>query len=236
MPNGDDQKISTIRLFLFTTLIINQIGNMGKEISSDVVSTVTNTQCLHIDDLIRALLNVDEIYYTYTTQKMVTKYPERVFAYELYHQYRKIMEEKPDEYNHVYLNGEQQKSKQVVENLERCAPDLVLHNCIFEVRRNGQFWLCEIKMKGNPEAMSDLEKFYKMESLGFKCYIFLYAGVTYKEMVEDIRKIKINTDTDVYEKTICISTCNRNGMKQIHCHGLKEIVESEDNLYTEQME
>ena len=178
---------------------------MAKETLLDVVSTVSNTQCLHIDDFICALLNVDEIYYTYTTQKQKTKYPERVFA-----------------------NGEQQKSRQVVEELERCAPDLVLHDCIYEVRPNGQFWLCEIKMKNNPEAMSDFEKFYRMEVLGFKCYIFLYAGVTFEEMAEEIRKIEVRTDTEVYEKTICISAYNENGVKQIHCHSLKEIVENNE--------
>lgn len=58
----------------------------------DVVSTVSNAQCLHLDDFIKALIEVDGFYYTYTTQKKVKKYPERVFAYELYHQFRKIME------------------------------------------------------------------------------------------------------------------------------------------------
>lgn len=192
----------------------------------DVVSTVSNAQCLHIDDFIKALIEVDGFYYTYTTQKKVKKYPERVFAYELYHQFRKIMEKKPEKYQSIYLNGEQQKSKQVVEDLEKCAPDLVLHDCIYDVRPDGQFWACEIKMKGNPDAMSDFDKFYRMEVLGFKRYIFLYAGVTFEEMAEEIRKLKVRTDTDVYKKTICISTYNENGIKLIHCHSLKDIVEN----------
>ena len=200
---------------------------MAKKSLLDIVSTVSNTQCLHIDDFISALLNVDEFYYTYTTRKQETKYPERVFAYELYHQFRKIMEKKPEKYQGIFLNGEQQKSKQVVEDLEKCAPDLVLHDCIYEVRPDGQFWLCEIKMKDNPKAMSDLEKFYKMEVLGFQCYIFLYAGVTFEEMAKEIREINVSSDTDVYEKTICISSYNWNGVKQIHCHRLKEIVEND---------
>lgn len=192
----------------------------------DVVSTVSNAQCLHLDDFIKALIEVDGFYYTYTTQKKVKKYPERVFAYELYHQFRKIMEKNPEKYQSIYLNGEQQKSKQVVEDLEKCAPDLVLHDCIYDVRPDGQFWACEIKMKGNPDAMSDFDKFYRMEVLGFKCYIFLFAGVTFEEMAEEIRKLKVRTDTDVYKKTICISTYNENGIKQIHCHSLKDIVEN----------
>ena len=192
----------------------------------DVVSTVSNAQCLHLDDFIKALIEVDGFYYTYTTQKKVKKYPERVFAYELYHQFRKIMEKNPEKYQSIYLNGEQQKSKQVVEDLEKCAPDLVLHDCIYDVRPDGQFWACEIKMKGNPDAMSDFDKFYRMEVLGFKRYIFLYAGVTFEEMAEEIRKLKVRTDTAVYEKTICISTYNGNGINQIRCHSLKDIVEN----------
>ena len=199
---------------------------MAKETLLDVVSTVSNTQCLHIDDFICALLNIDEIYYTYTTQKQETKYPERVFAYELYHQFRKIMEKNPKKYQGVYLNGEQQKSRQVVEDLERCAPDLVLHKCIYEVDPDKQLWLCEIKMKGNPKVMSDLNKFSKMDKLKFQCYVFLYADVKFAEMVDEIRKIKINKSLSPYEKTICISAYNYNGTKQIHCHTLKEIVES----------
>lgn len=103
---------------------------------------------------------------------------------------------------------------------------MVLHDCIYDVRLDGQFWACEIKMKGNPDAMSDFDKFYRMEVLGFKCYIFLFAGVTFEEMAEEIRKIEVRTDTKVYEKTICISTYNENGIKQIHCHSLKDIVEN----------
>lgn len=198
---------------------------MAKKSFLDIVSTVSNAQCLHIDDFIKALIEVDGFYYTYTTQKKMKKYPERVFAYELYHQFRKIMEKNPEKYQSIYLNGEQQKSKQVVEDLEKCAPDLVLHDCIYDVRSDGQFWACEIKMKGNPDAMSDFDKFYRMEVLGFKRYIFLYAGVTFEEMAEEIRKLKVRTDTAVYEKTICISTYNENGIKQIHCHSLKDIVE-----------
>lgn len=191
----------------------------------EVVSSVTELQCPHIGDLIEALRNVDEVYYTYTTQKKVTKYPERVFAYELYHQFRKIMEDKPNEYDNVYLNGEQQKSKQVIKDLEKCAPDLVLHKRIYETNPEDQLWLCEIKMKGNTKAMNDLNKFYKMQALNFNSYIFIYGGVSFEEMIEEIGKIKIRTDTDVYLKTICISSYNWNKIKQIHCHSLKEIVE-----------
>lgn len=195
-----------------------------KKIVFDIVSTISNERCPYVDDFIKALANVDWLYYTYTTLKNVTKYPERVFAYELYHQLRKIMEDKRDEYRDVYLNGEQTKGKTVVEDLERCAPDLVLHRSMIDCKPDDQLWLCEIKMKGNQEALSDLGKFHKMASLNFQCYIFLYAGVTFSEMTNEIRSLKIDTDNETVKKTICISSFNNDGVKQIHCHSLEDIL------------
>lgn len=192
----------------------------------EIVSTVNDDKFKYVNDFISALQEVDEMYYTYAKKNNKNKYPERVFAYELYHQFRKIMESKSSEFSGVYLNGEQTKSKEVVDELERCAPDLVLHKCIYEVDPDKQLWLCEIKMKGNPKVMSDLNKFSKMDKLKFQCYVFLYADVKFAEMVDEIRKIKINKSLSPYEKTICISAYNYNGTKQIHCHTLKEIVES----------
>ena len=64
-----------------------------------------------LDDFLRALRKVDSGYYMYPIKddngKTDRKYPERVFAYEFYHQYRKIMEGKRDVYSGLYLNGEQ---------------------------------------------------------------------------------------------------------------------------------
>ena len=191
----------------------------------DIVSTIDGYRFNYIDDLIEALRNVDERYYSYTTVKDVTKYPERVFAYELYHQLRKIMEQKSDMYDGIYLNGEQTKSKEVIEGLDTLAPDLILHKCIYDRQPEHQFWLCEIKMKRNSDSMSDLSKFNKYEPLEFPCYIFLYAGVSCSEMVSKIQQEGISKDSEAYEKTICISSYNSNGVIQIHCHSLKDIVE-----------
>ena len=197
---------------------------MGVKIK--IVSTVSDEQFKYVNDFIAALQEVDELYYTYTTASGEKKYPERVFAYELYHQFRKIMESKGSEFSGVYLNGEQTKNKKVVPILEQCAPDLILHKCVYEVQPNNQLWLCEIKMKGNQNATSDLDKFNKMAPLQFPCYVFLYAGVTYEEMRDEIKNLKRLTNTEFYLKTICISSYNYNGVKQIHCHSLKDIVEN----------
>ena len=108
------------------------------KIVTEIVSTVGDEQFKYVNDFIAALQEVDERYYTYTTTDGLKKYPERVFAYELYHQFRKIMEVKSSDYCGVYLNGEQTKSKEVVPNLERFAPDLVLHRCVYDVQPENQ--------------------------------------------------------------------------------------------------
>ena len=195
----------------------------------EIVSTVKDDQCCFVDDLLLSLSGVDSFYYSYTTPKGNIKYPERVFAYEVYHQLREIMQEKAEKYNDIYLNGEQQKSSEVVDDLSKCTPDLVLHKRIYDCKQEDQLWLCEIKMKGNPDAVSDLMKFEKMEALNFQCYIFLYAGVTFSEMVDKIGKTKIQSDNCVFDKTICISSYNDGGKIEIHCHSLKDIY----NYYAE---
>ena len=189
----------------------------------EIVSTIKDDKCRFIDDLLLSLSKVDSFYYSYTTTKGNIKYPERVFAYEVYHQLRDIMQEKKEEYDDVYLNGEQQKSSEVVDDLSKCTPDLVLHRRIYDCNPEDQLWLCEIKVKDNPKAMDDLMKFEKMKSLNFQCYIFLYAGVTFSVMVDRIGKTKLQFDNDVLEKTICISSYNDGDKIEIHCHHLKEI-------------
>lgn len=73
----------------------------------EIVSTVKDDQCCFVDDLLLSLSGVDSFYYSYTTPKGNIKYPERVFAYEVYHQLREIMQEKAEKYNDIHLNGEQ---------------------------------------------------------------------------------------------------------------------------------
>ncbi len=193
----------------------------------EIVNTISNEKCPYIEDFIEALSKVNWEYYSYTTLDKVTKYPERVFAYELYHQLRKIMEKNSQKYDNVYLNGEQTKGKLIVEDLELCTPDLVMHRNMIDCKQEDQLWLCEIKMKGNKEAMSDLNKFHKMSSLNFQCYIFLYAGVKFSEMVDQIGKVNHFEEfakCEVFKKAICISAYNDEGVKQIHCHSLEEIL------------
>lgn len=103
---------------------------------------------------------------------------ERVSAYELYHQFRKIMDKNKENYEGVYLNGEPRKEGKFYEKLSlefnSCYPDLVLHKNLREVDPDGQYLLCEMKTIVNFNIIEDLEKLKRLEDceLHFKYYIF----------------------------------------------------------------
>ncbi len=166
-----------------------------------------------------ALEKVPSIYIRWSLHKVSSdgnttdyqeSYCERVFAYELYHQIRLIMEPELgkiiDRYNHLLLNGEQVKSdcffKHLFEGLSklcekykddgnnRIIPDLVLHKDLGSIDEGNQLYLVEIKMGQNQNALDDLVKltFLKESNLGFHFYIFIYVGKTLDTLKEEIMK------------------------------------------------
>lgn len=134
---------------------------------------------------IEALSNVDESYLKYETYKFegellvpVIKRAERVFAYELYHQYRLIMPNAP----YYVLNAEVFKDNKIFqsEDIQSCYPDLVLHRDIGHIDEGTQYFLCEIKMSSNSQLVNDLSKLTKLAkftNLSFEYYIFLCIGL-----------------------------------------------------------
>lgn len=181
--------------------------------------------CEFLDDFLCALSKVDMKYVLYPFREDY-KYPERVFAYEFYHQYRLIMEEKKEKYKSLYLNGEQPKSSKVWEGLAQITPDLVLHGKIGEKDDTGksQKWLCEIKSISNPQIINDLIKIENDETiLKFQNYILLYVGATLqnlKDKLEGCDKDKIDNNT------ICICAFYDEDGIQITCRRLFEIINS----------
>lgn len=192
-------------------------------------STVNNWEFM--DDFILALCNVDRGYYLYSIKdgngKTDRKYPERIFAYEFYHQYRKVMENK-NNYCGLFLNGEQRKDYQVADYIGDFAPDLVLHSRLDFILEGGQKWLCEIKMMDSVNPLSDIVKFREMETLLFDNYIFLYAGSCLGNLLQKIQyKIKkesISKKTD--GSCICIcSYYGRTSKLHIDCHRLSTLID-----------
>lgn len=183
--------------------------------------------CKYIDDVIYALCKVNSKYFVYpdNDKEDQYKYPERVFAYELYHQYRTIMQEMPEKYSGLYLNGEQPKSSHVWKGLARITPDMILHKYIDkpDYTGEGQEWLCEIKMLGNPNIIGDLTKIKeKEEVLKFKDYIFMYIGsdiVNFKRKLDDA-KFCLN---DTICRTICICAVYNDNETSIECKRINNI-------------
>ena len=195
----------------------------------------------YLEDIKIALKNVDRIYYRWTNHKeggtefpseeIEKAYCERVFAYELYHQIRKIMDANPalERYQGVYLNGETIKNNKFYTDLfdglseydssfiegkcNKRTPDMVLHKDLGSIEKEGQIYLAEIKMADNKNALDDLKKLTVLQKskLNFTFYVFIYVGKDVNEFKEEVKLI----DTSNYSKDIvCIctkyqqSTCN----------------------------
>ena len=189
----------------------------------------------YINDIIKALLNVDTIYIRYNSpginrgEKAYYKYVERVFAYEFYHQFRIIMRRKKKKYEGLYLNGEQQKCSQVWKGLKRQTPDMVLHGNIDKPDYDGftQKWLCEIKMCSNPNAVDDLKKIKeKSLRLNFGEYYFLFVGGNDDELKRKYENSSLTADM-IYDETICICVeiiDEQSNNYNIICKRLKDII------------
>lgn len=186
----------------------------------------------YIDDFFLALCNVDNGYYMYPVENSNgTKdkvYPERIFAYEFYHQYRKRMELKKDFYEGKYLNGEQKKNRHVDNYIGDYTPDLILHKKLDEMLPESQLWLCEIKMIESNDPLSDIEKFGKMENLNFDEYVFLYIGSTLENLLlkiyNKLRSGRIDKENDGNRICIC-SYFEDDNKLLVECHRLRKLAD-----------
>lgn len=212
---------------------------------SPILSNHPNKE--YLEDIKTALNNVNSVYYSWYNHKISnSEYPseeyqkaycERVFAYELYHQIRRIMDTNPApaRYEDVYLNGETIKDNKfftdIYEGLAELSPkfsdntdnkripDLVLHKDLGSTEVEGQIYLAEIKMKDNKNALDDLKKLTLLEKskLNFTFYIFIYAGKNIDELKEELSQ----KDTATLSKDI-VCVCSKYGESQ--CMTLGEII------------
>ena len=167
-------------------------------------------------------------------------YCARVFAYELYHQLRLIMEpcrgHVEERYRELILNGEQVKLdnfyKHLFEGLSKLSekfkkegenkiiPDLVLHKNIGTIDKDGQIYLVEIKMGENTNALDDLEKLTLLtkSELYFHFYIFVYVD----KSIDELKEMILHKGVDVFSKNIvCICLESNNAI----CTTLGELTE-----------
>lgn len=129
-------------------------------------------------DFISALLSVSDNYLIWP-YGISTQMAERVFAYELYHQWRMLID--GHKYENLILNGEIRKDGSVIrhENLKEIYPDFVLHEQ--QNNLNQQLIICEIKTSralqhknGKAQLKKDIIKLGNaIEELGFKEALFI---------------------------------------------------------------
>ena len=169
-------------------------------IESNKASNNNDVSYNYYIDICTALQNVKKEYYTFAYHNEHKLY-ERMFAYELYHQIRVIIDEKNKsgnkDYEGVYLNGEPDKSLgqyQELANAENelnnnennnenneCEklnnvfrPDLVLH---IPDKTKAQQYIAEIKMLSNDKVVSDFQKmsdYIKRLKPKFKMHFLIY--------------------------------------------------------------
>ena len=165
----------------------------------------------YFQDFLRAALKVAQANSRYVKYDVMDVYGntkiedvryERIFAYELYHQFRKIMEDPSTEYSNenVVLSGEIHKGDKIYD-MDQCSPDLVLHDPQGMFVKT-QYFLCEMKLKTNPKLLDDLQKIKKMDlqGLNFQRYIFLLIGADRAFLKEEIRKALIKGIKEQLEK------------------------------------
>jgi hypothetical protein len=217
----------------------------------EIISSIlkNDPQKQYLEDIMNALENVRNEYRRWTLYKVPSvniesedyqdSYCERVFAYELYHQIRLVIEPEPgkilERYQNVLLNGEQVKSdsffKKLFEGLSkldkrfkeegnnRIIPDLVLHKDIGSIDKDSQIYLAEIKMGGNDKALDDLEKLtlLKRSNLSFHFYVFIYVDMSVENL---LTKLMDHKKVEYAKDIVCI--CIKDG--EAKCTTLGELL------------
>lgn len=153
---------------------------------SDVNTLITQRNLVdgkkkYFIDFLIALLNVENYYliWPYGINDKDFQVGERVFAYEFYHQWRKISEE--FKYENLIINGEIRKDGSIYRhpNIGQVYPDLILHEQ--QNNMNQQIIACEIKtskainhVNGRKQFTKDLIKLSGYHrDLNFDYCIFL---------------------------------------------------------------
>lgn len=186
------------------------------------MSISTNVK-VHVNIMLTALTNVGMDYLWYkeypvdNSTKVTKEHLERVFAYEFYHQWRKILESLGCT---LYLNGEISKIIRVdMENkkVSTLFPDIVLHggqNC---KKKRFQFLACEIKRKEGMSPQKFREDIISLINYisddyftqnPFQCGVFILVGDVLNTIKSKkyINKLKSIAKISEYSKKIvCVS-------------------------------
>ena len=167
------------------------------EMLENAIRRVTNRYCI----------------WDYNTQ--IQQRGERVFAYELYHQFRNLLANAP---NNLNLRFDGEIDKNLDENVDYCrvepillrirngrylrddrkfSPDLVLHLAQNNRLQDNQSLIIEIKTKkvGNSELAKDLLKLnHYIRIINFQYGVFISVNTNFDNLKQQIRDIFNNPD------------------------------------------
>ncbi|MCH5310700.1 MAG: hypothetical protein J1E57_01880 [Prevotella sp.] len=132
---------------------------------------------------------VEAVREEYIYEKKERYHIERVFAYELYYNWKTILSEESENPEKLLLNGELTKHYY---NEKYGFPDMVLHGDY--TKNDKQFIICEIKSSRNSIEYDKLIKDLKSLAFGIKelhyhCGVFVYLGVDIDPMLDKLRCI-----------------------------------------------
>lgn len=192
----------------------------NKEIVKDYIanSNFSNELKTQLDILVDAICSVSEKYIWYNGYKDEEKnedviaHLERVFAYELYYQWRKLMDYSS---SNLTLNGEISKNvyDEIPKEPKSYFPDMVLHKG--QGNKDEQMIVCEIKRKhsfNSGKFKEDIKKLLwyvdkERFSAPFECGVFILAGSNLgecwnKNYLNAINEI--NMGNDYAQKIVCM--------------------------------
>lgn len=147
----------------------------------------TDTDWVYIQGLSKAIDKVP-INYIRECNKKKQFHLERVFSYELYYRWSRLLTYRKKNPEKVFLNAELVKHYDNSKQFK--FPDMVLHGDY--TNREKQFIICEIKSSRNSIAKNSLEK--DIESLvegilglGYHCAVFIYLGCRVNHIISKLR-------------------------------------------------
>jgi len=177
----------------------------------------------YLDYLIEAFQQVEQKYYSWWSikhfngkvenQQINYQRIERVFAFELYHQFRKQMEFNSIDFTDLLLNAEPLKNFvyeilatenylliDSVNHQHSFIPDLVLHKGQDTVGKENQKLTIEIKAQLEPDVKKDLSKLLLMsDKFGFEYGVFITIN-SKQEYITN--KIKESFDLNGFKKDV----------------------------------
>ena len=164
-----------------------------KDIALIMISEIYRQQCwtdtdwVYIQGLSEAIDNVPINYIRECNEKKQF-HLERVFSYELYYRWSRLLNNRNKNPEKVFLNAELVKHYDNSKQFK--FPDMVLHGDY--TNREKQFIICEIKSSrnqiDNDSLRKDVESLYEgVKGLSYHCAVFICLGDRLNNIISKLR-------------------------------------------------